>query len=279
MPGVRVVASGRKERLTELQLLENYLALNLFSWFRADNIVNVAGKLGSWNDKVADGVGARAIDAAHMLNQASGPNQCALPVVSAAVNNRALAQFVKATPTFYASTLAASNWSFLHNGAGFRAWAVIVPTLGGAGVDTIFGTLRQQDITAAHGTTFYVVDASAGDPLTLAIGRAAATLTVNVTTGASGLSASTGAIVSCSYIEGVSPEYVIARGNTTLSSGNSAAAPTATAPANTLRIGINAGTNENAFNGGIAELIFANTVSTTLSSSVARYLLLRYGLS
>lgn len=243
----------------ELEQLEAYLALNLFSWIRADYRTEAGGKVTAFQDKVADGIGARAIDANHAFAQASGPSQPALPVVNANMNGRETSAFGGGTISVR-STIAPANWAFMHKAAGAQVHFIWRPTsdasqvlftdyTGSAGFDAI-----------RNGTTV--------EP------RALGVFTSGIST--PGWTLNVAAYLRVVHASTNTPQRLVTRGSTVLISGAYPGTPSALDPATPLEIGRLSGAS---LIGEWADMLIGNTADPVLDASVRRYAQLRYGLT
>lgn len=254
----------------ELAGLEAYLAANLFAWRRADSRTEAAAKVTQFNDRVNPGVGARAIDPNHCWAQATSGNQVAAVAADATLRNLLVATLVGASDNFYDSSIAATNWKFLHDGTGMNCVTVVnfnnastrsdmEATRAAAGAGEV-GFLLDQGIAVATARAF------------CQDGAASAVDTGNVGT----IPSSAWLYLDFSYVEGGSPEYVFRQKTTTIASGSSATAPSAADPGMTQRFG-----KSGAFPSTMKwadTLFFKGTPSAALTARIQRYLFLRYGL-
>ena len=93
------------------------LSLMPFSTPRADYYATAVGKVTAWLDRARPG---------HSFSQATATAQVANPTPDSALLNALSAPFLGAQ--HYASNMAALSWAFMHSGAGFEAYDVLVPT-------------------------------------------------------------------------------------------------------------------------------------------------------
>lgn len=256
----------------ELAALENYLARNLFSWIRADYRAESGGKVTAFWDKVvlesegAVAPNARSVDPAHAFSQVSGPNQVNAPTLSAAFGNREVVSFTGGGIR-YQSTLAAVNWSFWHSGTGSTHWIVWAPTEN-ASTYSLLSTHTSASTGGNHYWTPTTTQRSCYSSSTqIAPAAVSRTFALNTATW-----------LRSSYQEGLSPEFSLSERATVIASGASSAAPTAGAPGNAMVIG-NLNNGSQPAKALYADVLFASKVDVTLDAAVARYFLLRYGLS
>lgn len=107
------------------------LALNPFSWIRADNFTSSGGKVTAFLDKVLPG---------HSMTQATVANQVNDPTADAALGGQLSAAFVGTTQR-YVSPLPPAAWTLLHNSAPHEILVPFVPTAGG-GANRVIVTTR-----------------------------------------------------------------------------------------------------------------------------------------
>lgn len=220
----RSVGTGRI-----LQLERALKTLGPYSWTEADTFeAPVSDKIVSFTDKVTPGTGIRAITADHKLTQATGANQVATPTTDALLKGRVSATFTGAER--YDSNSAASSWSFMHTGAGFGAIVVMV-SLADASIQAIMSTGRYA--SGVRGVSLgYGISG-------VAVGR------FSIRNDSAGVIASVSAAFTNGaatygfwrYLEGAATEFSMIEKTTTITSGASAAAPSAGAPPGTLRLG------------------------------------------
>lgn len=258
----------------ELLALETYLARNLFSWMRADSRVEAGGKVTHLSDKVAlaaEGAvapNARSVDPGHSFAQASAPQQVSSPAVDPLFSGRETVTFTGAQ--WYDSTLAATNWKFLHDGTGFEAIVACAPTN-----DTlVFRALLSARPAGGFdvGTNVYFY----GTGYSMVVGNGASSLFAPGPTTSAGQLTLAPSIFSASYGASASPQGTIAKNGTVVASGSAVSAPSAADSASTLRLG-NFTTGSGAHEMRLADvLIFKGVPSTTARASAYRYLRLRY---
>lgn len=255
---------------TELARNEFYVARNLFSWMRADYRSEAAAKVTTWWDKVAlvaEGAvapNARSVDANHSFAQASGAAQVAAVATNAIFANREVGIWTGAQR--YESTISLSNWK-VHDGNGWEIWTPFAPTNNSvlqATVGTITSTLGIAMYWGNAGKTRFYVGNGAVFISPVEVTR---TFTLNTAT-----------VMRASYKEGNTPEFVFAEKATTIASGASSAAPSASNPGGTMTIGGLPGSGFEA-NMLLSDAMFANKVDAVLETIVARYGLLRYLIS
>jgi hypothetical protein len=127
----------------------DFLANNAFAWVQTANRIEAAGKVTSFPDNVAPGVGAKALDPNHAFTQSNGAGQIAAITRVAAYNNQEVATWVKAVNTFYVSTLAPSAWTVWHSGVG--GYVLII-----ASSTTVSGNdVAASSRSSTTGITFY----------------------------------------------------------------------------------------------------------------------------
>lgn len=256
----------------ELAQLESYLRYNLFSWMRADYRTEAGGKVTAFQDKVADGVGARAIDPAHAFAQGTSANQVVAVTTSANFAGREAAVF--SGVEWYDSTIPAANWKSGHDGVGLSIWATARRV--GAGNMTLLATCRfgggappGMEIIALAGSDsrLTVKDAASGFPL-----LANAVLT-------NGCPVNTTCYVHTRYRTADNPDATVARSGGLSVSTDQLLAPSSANPEAPMRIGSRPPTADLPWNGSVAEVMFATNADAALRARVERYLLLRYGLA
>ncbi len=229
-------------RQARLFQLEAQLATGLYSWARPDSVSISGGKI----------------------------TQCNAPAASALFNGNLCATTVQSTNHFYDSSIAATNWKFLHDGTGSWVWLVFAATnaaLRGDYVSTRLaagvaetGFLLGYAITANTARTF--VQNGVGSAVD--------------TSGVGTIANNSAAYLQFGYTEGASPEYDFRQRTTQIASGNSALAPSASDPDITLRL-FRSGSNtpESTF---ADLLIYKGNPSATFKSLVQEYLGMRYAI-
>lgn len=252
-----------EEDSAELQSLENYLSYNLFSWIRADYRAESGGKVTAFWDKVADGIGARAVDPSHALSQGSGALQVASVTASALINNREVGTFTGAQR--YVSTIAAANWP-IQDGTGWSVLLLLVPKQAGAVTESLLST------HTATTTGFNLYYAGAGHAPDWGIYNVGG-VRVSAAAAGGGLVPDAATYIRGSYAEGASPEILFSQGGVSVISANSTGAPTAGAPMNTLTLGALI-SGAQAANFLFADMLVYKTASL---ANIQRYALLRYG--
>jgi hypothetical protein len=249
---------------TELVRMGYHLMRNSFSWARADVRFESAAKVVSFSDRVADGIGARAIDAFHAFTQPTSGTRVAAVATSALANGREVATFTGTQ--WYVSTLAAQPWSSLHNLC--TAFMIVVPKLLGT-TQVILETVQTPGATngiqfnrGAAGTGFGVYRATGG-----VFGFNLGGAVVNVLE-----------ILEMRIQYGTAPYFYGQRGATSNQLAGTGSAGAYADATQTLTFGDRFG--------GVAgtQMLFADllvnfAVSTAYTAQVRRYALLRYALS
>lgn len=250
---------------TELAQLEEYLARNLFSWMRADYRTEAGGKVTAFQDKVADGVGARAIDPAHAFSQSTGGLQVNAVTTSALINGREVGTFTAAQR--YASTIPAVNWP-IQDGTGWSMLLIFVPKETGLVTHSLLST----HTSATTGFNLYYTGAS-HTPDWGVYNNSGSDLSPAPSGG--GLVPDVATFLRARYMEGDTPEMLLQSGASAVISGASTTLPTSGAPQNTLTLG--------ALSNGIqaANFLFADLLvyKTAPFAAIQRYALLRYGMT
>jgi hypothetical protein len=251
----------------ELEALETYLSQNLFSWIRADTFTQSGGKITAFQDKVASGVGARAIDASHAYSQSTDAQRWT-PSTDAALDDKEVAVSSQLLGP-YVSSLAASHWACTEDGSGFESWTVCK--------FTALATIQALLQTSGTDSSGMNLVHSAGD-LYLALFQAGAD-PLSYTVIGPALATNTAYVVNVRHATASSPQrYGKVTGKTAVS-GAYANAPASENPATTMLVGNNAAIPNIGLTGNFAETMITKTLSPTMQANVASYLLLRYGLA
>lgn len=167
------------------------------------------------------------LDPTHTLAQGTSANQVSAPAPDAAFNNEASVSFT--ATQYYTSSRAASAFRYLHDGTGCTMIAVCTVS----DLSATRALLATRGTSAATGIRWGFVS-------TPAYSFVALNGATNVVTAQTGTPVvNTNYIYRASYVESGSPEYVLATGNSTITSGSSASAPAAGDPTATLRLGAN----------------------------------------
>lgn len=252
------------------ELARKISAMLPFSWISADTftVSGVSGKVASYPDIVTPGTGIRAVSADHVFAQATSANQNAVPVADAALRGQLSATF---STTFYDSSAPATNWKFIHSGAGYESFVVFVPTAFATNY-LLFGTTA----TAANGILCFVADASGYQDQTYG----AAGIISPAVAGAGVFSNGVGTYINSSYLEGGgSPEFVRRIRTAVVRTGDSSGAPSSSDSAYTLRVGAVPNVDTIPFVGRWAtQLIFNRVLTSTERSVVQEYFAVKYGL-
>lgn len=256
----------------ELATLEDYLAKNLYSWMRADYRTEVGGKVASFIDKVTlvgnVASNARTIDSSHALTQANPARQVAAVGLSASMNNRETASFVRATGNYYDSTIA--DWRFLHDGTGGEVWITVLPSAD-TNLQALYGTRAPAGvgITSARnsggsqGQVMYVLKTGGVFNVASIVPGAAPN---NV----------------AKYVDqklklSDTPNYVQRASTTVIDSGSITNSPMDSGiNAAPLRLGSDGGNHADML---WSDLLVTNNPSPTLLTNVQRYMFLRYALA
>ncbi len=256
--------SSGPSRAAELAALEQYLSLNLFSWMRADTFTPAGANVGAFPDRVAPGVGARAIDANHTFSQGTAANQVLAPVANATLNGQLAVKGIIASNTKYASSLVALDWAWANSAAGTTVAAVtaLPASLTGdqwvaASFDGVTNGLDCRTSTAAL----------VARVLELPAAPASRTVT--------GLTASAAALVTFRHATALSPDSELRCAGSTPSAGDYSATPAGLSPTVSMRI-LGASFGGSSYDGHIADIMFAQSVSAVLLANIQRYTLLRY---
>lgn len=183
------------------------------------------------------------VDPTHTLHQGTGANQVAIPAAYGPMAGAFAASFLGSQ--FYDSNRAASAWPYLHNGSGCGLTSVLSPQSSDAtfrvwlstrtGTNVGFNAYRQ-------GSTMTTV------PLEVTNGSASISPASSILTAADAPTYWT-----ATYSETVSPEFSYYLKSSSGGTGASTAAPSASNPAATLRMGAQVG-------GGSGFLAFWNTL-------------------
>lgn len=253
-----------------LAATETYLARNLFSWMRADYRTEAGGKVTQFNDKVqtvAEGAvapNARSVDPAHAYAQASAPAQVAAITTDATLNAEG-AVFTGAE--FYDSTIAASNWTFVHNQSGSTVVQIWVPKAPASAFDVPWSTA--QTGAANFGVDLYRDQAT---PTVLNFRVRGANTNPVVSTGWT-LNVATCMRVSVSSAQ--SPGLQIFRNRVSAGTSTMAAPVVVTAEA-PFRIAASVVTAVNKSTMVLADMLIAKSVSAAMLEALDRYVSLRY---
>ena len=252
---------------SELAAPEASLSYSLFSWMGSDYYAISGGKVTSFWDKVAAGVGARAIDANHAFSQGTTGNQVVTPAADALFGNRLSAAFVVANNTYYDSSLSPTPWRFSHDGTGMYVYAICASTSTAAS-QVVTGTR-----TTSTGITLY--RAQAGNVCNFYDGNVSTTVL-----GYSGASWVTNSaeLWRWGYRTADIPDSAMVRKGTLSNVSNQLSAPASGDPQNTMRIGSdNFG---NPFGGNMCDVMFVSggPLDSTLDANVKRYAYLKYGI-
>jgi hypothetical protein len=251
-----------KQDLNELAVLEQWLADNLFCWFRADYRTEVAGKVTLFGDKCnLVGGNARAVDTAHALAQVNAALQVPAVVAQAAFNGKEAAVFVD---NVYASTIDKSNFRFLHNGVapGMRA-VTLFELPSDPELALMFGTRSGpgagfNDLLQAGNVTAYWSNAAG-----TVIGQGDGAYILNQPF-----------YVDSSYSAGDSPQFSHFV-NSTLKASGAISAPSAGDPDATLTLGRSPSGTYPA-NMLWADSLIAKTSDIATQAKIRRYIFLRY---
>lgn len=237
---------------------------------RADSRTEAASKVTQWDEKVAlvaEGAvnpNARSVDPAHALTQALGTAQVASAASSALFNGHLVADFTGAQT--YQSTLPAANWAFLHN----VCQVIAVYSLG-----TLTGNIALWSTYGAGSpAAFFYANVTSSPHVQLAGAAGANVLTF---TGAGGNAVDTRYMLDFSFSNAETPDAVAYKNFTSVYSGDQASAPSAAAPAQSLRLGNLLAASGNWFNGKWCDLLIADRkLSAADQIRMNRYLALRY---
>ncbi len=226
----------------------------LFAWYRADRLITtVGGAVSIWGDQV----GGRT------LTQGTGSAQPTHVPVTAAFNNQSTIS-CDGGDSVVAAT--ASDWNFMHNGAGMT----MVLVAKGAADNTTYSFCGTSTTTTTVGTRLRT---SATGNLAWDAGNG----TTNLFGGNVLVNADSALFkATVRYEEGrAGNEYATRANGSADTTGNSAAAPSASNATNPLTIG-NAGALT--LTGNVAELIiYSRYITDAEANAIDAYLLGRYG--
>jgi hypothetical protein len=248
---------------SELELIETFLALNLFSWPIFANSDVVGAKISDVHDNVAAGVGAKAVDANHVFTQANDALRPAATAVDAALNGVPASQF--SGSTWLASSIAAVNWRFTHDGTGCLRLYVIVPDNVGA-TSIIAGS-------DSGGTNGFNDMVFATAQYRASVGNASASI-FDVRPGS--LVNGVGAVPHVTYSETASPNVSARVGDGTPVTANTTLSPILTDASSTVRLGTRAD-GALPFVGRMSEAMFAKNPTPEMMTKIDRYMQLKYG--
>lgn len=195
------------------------------AWFEARKTTSASGKCTALVD---------LLDSTHLLSQGTSSAQC-----DEAADDDTLAGSKSLTFTgsqYYVSNRPASAWKHLHDGTGFDAVFVFVPTTLNTGTYTFISTCQQSAFATQVGYWWGLTVVS-GLRQTLRVGAANATRVIDSADKTFGGQPEDPRICRVRYKEGASPEYVNGVGTITLQSGSSSIAPSSSSPQYTLCLG------------------------------------------
>lgn len=234
------------------------LALNPFSWIRADSFTSSGGKVTAFLDKVLPG---------HSMTQGTVANQVADPTVDATLNGQLSAVF--AGGQRYASSLASASWSVLHDSLGVSSQTVFTPI---STTNGLLWTTRNNAVAAEIGASL----TRSGGQLGRGIGNGTATQPVAFATGGS---APNNSAVKARIFHGASqtPDFVFSANGVNITSVDYAAAPVSTAPTYTLQLGARQdGTG--AITANFADfLVFSRLLTAAETAVLDAYTIRRFG--
>lgn len=253
-----IMASRRRSPEEELAALEAELSISCFSWLRADTRTESAAKVLAFQDRVAAGVGAKAIDPAHAFSQPTSTSRANAGSTSVYANNRDVVPFVTAR---YDSTLAPSDWQPWHSGYGLLAIVTSPTAINATGIMTETQLTGNGQLFVQSSTNNY------------------ATSVYRPSTGQSASTDTAAAVVNVlrSVITHVSPTnlMILRSGGSVV---NQALTGTSASTATTMHIGARPALVA-PMNALFAEAIFATPVNPApLIARLQRYFFLRYGL-
>jgi uncharacterized membrane protein len=229
------------------------LSMVPFAGPRADYYSLLTGKVTSWLDRSRPG---------HTFAQATGGNQVVTPTPDAALLNALSAPFLGGQ--HYASNLPALAWKFIHDGTGFEAYDVFVPTNPSA-TSLIWGTYNPGPAGQ--------MQCGAANVVAFAAYAAAGIGSVN-DSGAAVLGART--ISRLAMASAASPQLRL-RVNGRTEQTSAIGTPSASAPPATMRLGTR-GDLALPLQARWAETLwFARVLSTDERARMANYLMNRYG--
>lgn len=246
-------------------------ALGPFSWIRGDYYAVSGGKVTAILDKV------------HPTNtfaQGTAANQVLEPTAESLVNNRPVFRFLAASTTYYTSSLAASEWKFLHDGTGCTVLTVGILRSTSTAPHVILST--GDGSTGANGRGFYFTWYHGPGPLHVLIIGTGSGRIVNDQTSVGPGNANPAHYVT-RYKESEAPaEWLNTKyegGASTGNTGNSALAPSSSDPSSTLVIGRRFDGALASANADIAEIVFFNRFlsAAEISDVALPYLYGRYG--
>lgn len=251
-----------------IEALEDYLAQNLWSWFRADRYAETLGLVTALIDKVDDGVGARAIDPSHMLSQAIALNQSAHSTATE-LGGKDVIELRSSNSAHYVSTLTAADWALGHDGTGFLVKLVLVPRSTANNqwyVSTgVFTASDQGFLLCAQGDPYYRVYISSDVNFVYASGATGDTVV-----------ADEARMMGVSYNEASSPEILFTNNSMLKDFGDSLVAPYSGAASYSLQLN-GSGFSGRYGNWDFADLLIASTDNTELVAAINEYASLRYG--
>ena len=253
----------------ELLSLESLLSLSLVTWARGTNVVLSGSDVTSMVDRVASGVGQRAVNSAHAF------------AVTSAAKPTLVTDFAGTLPavrlagsTALQSNIAASNWKARHDGTSWLEYVVYRRHATG-GTTQALVTSRPGGVapgakvfSSSGGMTLYVTNA--------------ADATVVLQSVSSAYAVGTASFFEWSYVSSRSPSNTRIQASlktTSAFSVDQSATPASGSPSGSLVIGAHAanGLSEGA-SVDVAEYL-GGVYSDALKTAVRRYLFLRYGLS
>lgn len=250
--------SGRRGPFTTRSLsarVEALFAAAGGSIFRASRyaVDGVSGKVASFVDLV---------DPTHVLAQATGAAQTALPAANGAAGNALTAPF--AGTQYYASSRAPSAWKKLHDGTGVEIVAVFVAGADAGTEKVVWSTGVDASIyTSVQVGAYHQYRSGASGDFGWFASNGAARILTGAGNIATTVTAGAGIYSDLSYVEGAAAaqEWIARNKSATIFNGDSIAAPSAADPAATLTLGANStGTNGGTF--GFHSLWFLPRVMT-----------------
>ena len=246
---------------TEVVRLDYFMAYNMFAWVQGDRFTTSGGLATSLVDRVAAGVGARSINAAHAFTQAAPGAQVANTTNDSALGNKP--SFVFTGAQYYASNISPASWLFSKDGTGLMIACAMVPT----DISVSSVVCATSGVSGQNG-----LQAIIANPGNMVMGVANLTGVVTLTA-ASSLANGVAAKLVMTYREADAPKATL-RSGAAFVSGPSTAVPDA-AITSSMYIGGRSDVVALA-KLRLADIAFAKL--PTLFAPVLRYYFLRYGL-
>jgi hypothetical protein len=250
---------------------QSLFGTDLRAWYRGDSRVVTGAGVSQWTDK--SGAGRHVVQATDAARppivdpDARFGGRAAIAPDGAAVD-----------PDFLKATAAASDFSFLHNGAGGTVFAVVYTLAGTTGSRALIDTCNASGANVGFclfrgGTT------DSNGTLTAVVAAGGGVNAVSHTTGAGTFNPGVAFVLCWTYGEGASPtEWELRLNRAATASGNSTAAPSASAPLDTLCVA-RLTTSTLQWRGAIAEIALYNRrLATAELQQLETYALSYYGI-